>query len=184
MAALVASLGAEARMSDLFSGAQPKTGRNHPATSHAAAEKVRPQLPSIRARVLDKLMAAGEAGLTDDELALELPDIIENSLRSSRVGLADELWILDSGQRRENLRGNECIAWVHRQFHPSAPEMRAGADKGQERAKIRALREEAAEIAAKLPPEIAQLKKEGRALIASYLERAAVVMAALSQVRD
>ena len=159
---------------------KPKVGRDHPETSHQAAEKVKPFLPSIRAQILDKLMKAGVAGLTDDELALELPDIIENSLRSSRVGLHDECWVLDSGHRRENSRGNECIVWVHRDFHERAPAIRER-EKAEDAESRKALRREAAELAIKLQPEIAQMRSEGRALFVPMLERAAALLAALSQ---
>lgn len=159
---------------------QPKVGRDHPETSHQAAEKVKPFLPSIRTRILEAFLDAQAHGLTDDELAERLPDILINSLRPSRVGLHDECWLLDSGQRRRNAQGNECIVWLHRDYFASPPAIRE-MDKGGESASRQAFRREAAELAVKLQPEIRQMQSEGRSLFVPMLERAAFLLAALSQ---
>lgn len=173
-------------MDDLFFDApipdphpQPKVGRDHPETSKEAAEKIKPALPNIRARALDALMRAGEAGLTDDELALALPDILINSLRPARVGLTDELWVLDSGSRRENVQGNDCIVWVHRDFHPSAPAIR-DRDKPDAKAARDAIRAEALELVPVLESGARQMHSEGRAMFSKELARAARCMAALA----
>ncbi len=119
-------------MTDMFSG--PHTSHSAPETSAAAAEKVKPKLPSIRSRVLAFAKGRGQGGFTDPEVVELGPnDIIgERSWRPRRSELTDENRILDSGRRFIGENGNEFVIWIHRDFHPSPPPIR---ERGKREAK-------------------------------------------------
>ncbi len=102
----------------------PHTGRDHPETSHKAADTIRPALPTIRAEVLRYAEVAGPPGFIDDDLVRAHPDNPESSYRKRRSELTEECWILDSGRRRLNRDGNECVVWVHRDFVLQPPAVR------------------------------------------------------------
>lgn len=77
-------------------------------TSRLAALKARPRSGTIRQRVLEALVVNG--GMTDDELVqfLRIPG---NTVRPRRLELVEGEWVQDSGRRRRNEFGNDCIVW-------------------------------------------------------------------------
>jgi hypothetical protein len=91
----------------------PHTGRDHPDTSHKAADRLRPRAPSIRQQVVEFALSKPRA-FTDDELVAAHPDSPESSYRKRRSELTEENRIVDSRYRAENRHGNEAIMWVHR----------------------------------------------------------------------
>jgi hypothetical protein len=94
-------------------------------TSVAAAAFIAPHVPRLRARVLEAIRAAGEFGRTSDELAAEL-GMDRGSVQPRTSGLRDDRLIGDSGRRRKNLVGKNCIVWVAAE-HLSEFEGRAAA---------------------------------------------------------
>lgn len=83
------------------------TGRHHPATSHQAAAAVLPTTSRHRRRVLALLALAPS---TDDELQ-DSSGLGANTCRPRRVELVRLGMAEDSGQRRGNRNGNQCIVW-------------------------------------------------------------------------
>lgn len=87
------------------------TGNAHPDTSHLAAARVLPRTGTQRRRVYEAIVAAGDRGMTDDEIAAGL-SMSPNSVRPRRVELADDGFIVKNGHVRANLYGNPCTVWV------------------------------------------------------------------------
>lgn len=170
-------------MSELFTG--PHTGRNAPDTSRAAAEKIEPALPTIRAQVLAFAHARGAAdadsgGFIDEELAIlqrNEEDKWDRSIRPRRSELTDENWIVHSGFKRPNAQGNECVVWVHRDHHPCPPPIVAK----PERVRVSELRKEADAMVLKLGRYAEQMRREGRGLFAAELTEAARIMKGLAE---
>jgi hypothetical protein len=79
-------------------------------TQTAAAATTLPRSGTQRAKVLEVIRGARQAGLTDQEIAVEL-GLVENSVRPRRLELADDGLIADSGERRETTGGNPAIVW-------------------------------------------------------------------------
>lgn len=79
-------------------------------TSQAAAEANAPNAANQRERVLNAIITAGGAGLTDDEIQtkLEMPG---NTQRPRRKELEQAARIEPAGTRL-NTRGNRCRVWV------------------------------------------------------------------------
>jgi transcription initiation factor IIE alpha subunit len=88
------------------------TGRSHPRTSFAAANKALPRSGTQRRAVYDAI-ANARRGLTDDEI-VSLLGLSPNSVRPRRVELVGSGLVVDSGRTRENDLGNQCIIWVVR----------------------------------------------------------------------
>lgn len=156
----------------------PHTSRSAPETSLEAAGKIAGHLGSIRARVLRYADRAGPAGFIDEELIALVadPKIGDRSVRPRRTELTDENWIVDSGRRRPNRDGNNCVIWVHRNHAINPPPL-------IERAKAGAadpLKAEARAMAATLARYAESLKLEGR-LIHKEIGRAGELLAALSR---
>lgn len=89
--------------------------RGNVDTSIAAAESVAAHCPRMHRLILAALHAAGEHGMTGDELGDAL-GIERWSIRPRTSELKTLGWIRDSGQRRENAKtGIKAIVW---QFVP------------------------------------------------------------------
>lgn len=86
-----------------------KVRRDHPDTSHNAAERIMPRSGTQRHAVLS-LIAASD-GLTDAEIQDGLR-ISESSERPRRIELVEQGWIEDSGVRRIYRGHEEAIVWV------------------------------------------------------------------------
>lgn len=90
---------------------EPKTttGRDHPATSHYAAERILPKTGTQRSRVLEAIRRQG--GLTDEEIADRL-GMNPSSVRPRRQELQKAGWVEDSGDRRPTASGAQAIVWT------------------------------------------------------------------------
>jgi hypothetical protein len=83
------------------------TGREHPGTSFAAAERILGRTGSARRRVLEALALLAR---TDEELQTDLR-MPANTQRPRRVELAAAGYIRDSQQRRATASGAKSIVW-------------------------------------------------------------------------
>ena len=88
--------------------ATPKSPRR---TTRMAAEKILPKTGSIRRRVYDAVVNSSSYGVTDYELEVRM-NIKHQTLSASRRSLVLDGFLIDSGQTRKNIVGNDCIVWV------------------------------------------------------------------------
>ena len=90
----------------------PATRGTDPLTSHLAAYRAEVVQATIRVRVI-RIHLAHPAGLTDDELRLEMGSDIKNdsSHRKRRNELEQEGYLEDSGTRRLTRTGSLAIVW-------------------------------------------------------------------------
>ena len=83
-------------------------------TSKLAAKKIEPHVKTARRKVLDTFrnyaFDVDEHGFTDSEL-VKKPGIMQNTLIPRRNELVEQGWIIDTGHRRKNARGNAEIVW-------------------------------------------------------------------------
>lgn len=99
----------------------PRSRRDDPDTSAKAAKKIEPFAPTIRQQVERFAQEAGHAGFIDEDLSIQFGAENVSSYRTRRAELTDGNVILDTGKRRHNGAGNECIVWIHRDFVLHAP---------------------------------------------------------------
>lgn len=85
--------------------------RRAPATSQAAADRARLNAGTLRKEVYDLLTAAGESGMTDEEIEVALAGK-HQSISACRRSLVLDGWVTDSGQRRVLRNGNEATVWL------------------------------------------------------------------------
>lgn len=78
-------------------------------TSRQAAEKVLPKTGSIRRKIINFIVAYGQA--TDFQLEAYLNGK-HQSISASRRSLVIDGFLMDSGRTVKNAEGNECIVWV------------------------------------------------------------------------
>lgn len=80
-------------------------------TSEAAAERIAPLAARLRARVLAAITAAGDMGMTDDELqaALGMPG---NTERPRRRELEQDGKVRRAGRTRRTASGRQADVWV------------------------------------------------------------------------
>jgi hypothetical protein len=83
----------------------------HSDTSREAAEHVAPRFGRITQIVYQQFIAAGHAGLTDEEGAIKL-GMTGNSYRPCRVDLMDRGLVHDSGRRRKTIAGRNAVVWT------------------------------------------------------------------------
>lgn len=88
-----------------------KLSRDPKETSRLAALRAAPRAGTLRRKVLQLIVSAGEDGATDDEISQWLHKS-PNSTRPRRVELVEGGWIVDNGLRRDSAYGNPSIAWV------------------------------------------------------------------------
>jgi hypothetical protein len=81
-----------------------------PETMRAAAESLRGQLGRLQALVLEAVRAAGEAGMTDEELERAL-GLRHQSVSARRRELVLRGQLADSGDRRRTSSGRAAIVW-------------------------------------------------------------------------
>ena len=86
------------------------TGRDHPETSHQAAERARPLAGTQRARILAYLVERGEEGATDNEIQ-EATGIILQSEIPARNSLVADGYARATDRRRPSPSGNPAIVW-------------------------------------------------------------------------
>lgn len=80
-------------------------------TSAAAAASLLHGLGYLQAKVFRAIAAAGEAGLTTNELAEQLR-IDRGSIQPRTSELRAKRRIRDSGRRRLNANGKKAIVWI------------------------------------------------------------------------
>jgi hypothetical protein len=80
-------------------------------TSIEAAEAIAPDLGRLQQLAAKAIKAAGERGLTADELAARLGQA-RWSIQPRTTELRHKGVIVDSGLRRENVTGKRAIVWV------------------------------------------------------------------------
>ena len=81
------------------------------STSIAAMIKAEPKRGSNRQKVYQYILDKQEYGATDQELQAALK-MAGDTLRPTRLSLAKDNMIYDSGKTRQNANGNDCIVWV------------------------------------------------------------------------
>lgn len=91
----------------LYDGRPPA---EHTPTSRAAGDSVRMEANTIRAHVKALILAAGEYGITDEEL--QACGIAANTERPRRRELVLLGEIVDSGRTRRTASGRAAVVWV------------------------------------------------------------------------
>ncbi len=91
----------------------PLPAHNGRPTSRAAAEAMRDEARTLRARVLWLLRALGAHGATDEEIQRALA-MNPNTQRPRRVELVRDGRACASGQRRPTASGRQAVVWVAR----------------------------------------------------------------------
>jgi predicted transcriptional regulator len=86
-------------------------GRNHPDTSHKAAQKALPNSGTKKKIIYDLIVASGMFGVCDHEIEESL-GWTHQTASSSRNALMNDGWVIDSGHRRATKQGNDAIAWI------------------------------------------------------------------------
>lgn len=91
--------------------AEPSPPHSGSETSKAAAELIRPNAETLRARVLEYIEAQGQFGATDSEIQSAL--VMEgNTERPRRQELQTQGLIRDSGQTRATASGRQAVVWI------------------------------------------------------------------------
>lgn len=88
-----------------------RVGRNHPDTSHKAAQKALPNSGTKKKIIYDLIVASGMFGVCDHEIEESL-GWTHQTASSSRNALMNDGWVIDSGHRRATKQGNDAIAWI------------------------------------------------------------------------
>jgi len=88
-----------------------RVGRNHPDTSHRAAQKALPNSGTKKKIIYDLIVASGMFGVCDHEIE-ETLGWTHQTASSSRNALMNDGWVIDSGHRRATKQGNDAIAWI------------------------------------------------------------------------
>lgn len=88
----------------------PTARKTDPDTSHEAARYAALNAATLRAMALRELVAAGDAGLTDFELAARCRSQ-QTSVGKRRGELRDSGLVEDSGERRPSPSGAAAIVW-------------------------------------------------------------------------
>jgi len=84
--------------------------RNAQQTSREAAERVYPKSGTMRLKVYEFIVRQGLKGATDQEIQNTL-HLSGDTVRPSRITLFQDGFVIDSGVRRKNANGNDCIVW-------------------------------------------------------------------------
>jgi DNA-binding IclR family transcriptional regulator len=84
--------------------------RDHPDTSHAAAERILDAQPNLRRRVFNYIQSQQEWGATDEEVQRAL-GMNPSTERPRRVELVELGLVADSGSRRRTESGRAAVVW-------------------------------------------------------------------------
>lgn len=95
--------------------------RDDHETSVKAAKGVRRF--TLRETVAEFARDCERTGFIDDDLKAYWPQKPESSLRKRRTELAQENVVVETGLTRVNRAGQDEKVWVHRDYHPSPPEI-------------------------------------------------------------
>jgi hypothetical protein len=80
----------------------------HPTSANAAI-KAYPKSGSKRQKIYNAIKLFG--GLTDEEIERTL-EMAGNTVRPARVSLVRDELVMDSGQTRKTIAGNDSIVWI------------------------------------------------------------------------
>ena len=80
----------------------------HPTSANAAI-KAYPKSGSKRQKIYNAIKLFG--GLTDEEIERTL-EVAGNTVRPARVSLVRDQLVMDSGQTRKTVAGNDSIVWI------------------------------------------------------------------------
>ena len=86
-------------------------GHRNIDTSIEAADAIAPELGRLQRLARTEIRAAGDKGLTADELAARM-NMPRWSIQPRTTELSRKGFIRDSGQRRRNATGKRAIVWV------------------------------------------------------------------------
>lgn len=153
-------------MNDLFGPAVAR--KTDPETSHQAAEVVTPGTKTIRTQVEAYAFGRNDKGFIDEELSRAAGEENKSSYRTRRAELTEAGVIVDSGRRRQNDGGRDCIVWVHRDFAQAMPPQRVATVDDR-------TKENAAKVARLLDELTRQMRAEGRTSLAIELQDAATL---------
>lgn len=79
-------------------------------TSQAAATRIRPTAATLRQQVYEFILACGERGATDEQIAIGL-DLNPSSARPRRIELVEAGEVCDSGLTRNTRSGRSAAVW-------------------------------------------------------------------------
>lgn len=85
--------------------------RGDPRTSKAAPPSA-PVISALQQAVMDAIRAAGDDGLTDDELCLSMPHVCEGTAKKRRCEVERAGAVRDSGRTRPTRTGRQAIVWI------------------------------------------------------------------------
>jgi hypothetical protein len=85
--------------------------QSHSATSMAAARDIRPSAAAMREQVYAALAAAGDAGMTDEQIQDAL-NMGGSTQRPRRGELQKAGRVRDSGRTRPTRSGKPAVVWV------------------------------------------------------------------------
>lgn len=151
-----------------------------PQTSHEAAAAATQGIERQRALVRAYAKSRGDRGFMDIDLEEAHPLESDSGLRTRRSELTARNIVLDSG-RRDRAPGStrRRIVWVHRDFVDNPPAIK---DPPPSAGQVEVLRGEAHEVAAKLLPFAARLRRDyGLTGGADMIEQAAELLQKLAR---
>lgn len=85
--------------------------QRHSLTSTEAAERIRPDANTLRMAVYRHLLAAGDDGLTDEQMQEGIP-MQPSTQRPRRIELVGMGLARDSGRTRPTRSGRKATVWV------------------------------------------------------------------------
>ena len=88
-----------------------RVSARHPDTSKLAGLKALPKSGTKKKIIYDLIKSKGILGLCDHEIEQEL-GWTHQSASAIRNTLMNDLWVEDSGLRRETPQGNLAIVWI------------------------------------------------------------------------
>lgn len=100
-----------------FGKKPPKPPKKAPKSMDADGGEEAPLMPALPESgtaeriVLDAVRAAQERGCTDSDVAVKA-ELARHDVVEARSALVSDGMLFDSGQRRRDGKGRECVAWV------------------------------------------------------------------------
>lgn len=89
----------------------PTSRRNDRPTAKAAPPSA-PRISALQQAVTNAIRAAGDDGMTDDELCLSMPHVCEGSAKKRRTEAAAFGAVVDSGRTRPTRTGRQAVVWI------------------------------------------------------------------------
>jgi hypothetical protein len=98
---------------------RPPLDRNHaaarhydPATSHQAAAVAALSAGAVRTRIYELVKAAGDDGMTVDQIRAQMPPMAPSTLSARASDLIRDGYLVDSGRRRATRSGTKARVLV------------------------------------------------------------------------